>query len=180
MPQRIYLIGASGTGKTTLAKALAAQLSLPHFDSDDYFHYPSDPPFQKQRSPEDRAQLLSNDLNQTSSWVLSGGAGTWQPAVDFDPTLVVFLYLTPEVRISRLKARENNLYGARILAGGDMENIHKEFIAWTKGYDDGSAEGTNTLPLHEAYLSLMPTVLKLKDPLSTEEQISLVLNAIRP
>jgi shikimate kinase len=175
---RIYIIGASGTGKTTLAKAIAARLSIPHFDSDDYFHYPSDPPFQKQRSPDERANLLLSDLSRHSSWVLSGGAGTWQPAVAFEPTLVVFLYLTPEIRLSRLKLREENLYGSRLLPGGDMEKDHKEFMEWTKGYDDGSAVGTNTLPLHESYISGFPSRLCLNKPLTTDEQLTLVLKAL--
>jgi len=176
---KVYIIGASGTGKTTLAKAVAVHLALPHFDSDDYFHYPTDPPFQKQRSPEERAHLLSKDLKKHSSWVLSGGVGTWQPAVEFDPTLVVFLYLPPEIRLSRLKARESRLYGARILLGGDMEQDHKEFMEWTSGYDDGSAEGTNTLPAHKAYISTVQSLLKLDKPLATEEQLKLVIEALR-
>jgi len=59
---QINIIGASGTGKTTLAKALATQLKCSHFDSDDYYHFPTDPPYQKQRSPEERVSLLTKDV----------------------------------------------------------------------------------------------------------------------
>lgn len=122
--------------------------------------------------------MLSRDLKPNASWVLSGGAGTWQPAVDFDPTLVVFLYLSPEIRLSRLKERENKLYGARLTPGGDMEEKHKEFLVWTCGYDDGTAEGTNTLPAHETYLSKIQSPLRLETPLTTEEQVHLVLREL--
>lgn len=175
---KVYFIGASGTGKTTLAKALSARLGIVHFDSDDYFHYPTDPPYQKERSPEDRAQLLSRDLNQHRSWVLSGGAGTWVPAVEFKPTLVVFLYLPPDIRLKRIIDRERLLYGARISTGGDMETSHTEFMTWTAGYDDGTAAGTNTLPLHEAYISTVPSLLRIQKPMTTEEQLNLVLRAL--
>lgn len=175
---RIYIIGASGTGKTTLAKALSAQLKIIHFDSDDYFHYPTDPPYQKERSPEDRAQLLSSDLKPHASWVLSGGAGTWIPAIEFDPTLIVFLYLTPDIRLKRVSDREHLLYGSRIRAGGDMEKTHTDFMKWTAGYDDGTAEGTNTLPLHEAFISKAKSLLRIDKSLSTTEQISLILKSL--
>ena len=45
MTLRIYLTGAAGAGVTTLGRALASTLQLPHFDVDDYYWYPSDPPY---------------------------------------------------------------------------------------------------------------------------------------
>lgn len=175
--QRIYIIGASGTGKTTLAKAIAVCLGLPHFDSDDYFHFPTDPPFQKQRSPAERAEMLSHDLGKHVSWVLSGGAGTWVPKVELDATLVVFLYLPVEIRLARLRKRESQLYGSRLLPGGDMEEVHQQFMQWTAGYDDGTAEGTNTLPAHEAFLANVHSPLRLETSLKTEDLVQRVLAA---
>lgn len=48
----------------------------------------------------------------------------------------------------------------------------------TKGYDDGSFGGTNSLPAHEAYLATVPSVLRLEGALSTQEQISLVMRSV--
>ena len=173
---KINIIGASGTGKSTLASALAAELQCAHFDSDNYFHYPTDPPYQKQRSPEDRLTALMGDLSKHSSWTLSGGAGTWQPAPPVTYSLIVFLYLPQEVRIERLRKRESQLYGSRIQSGGDMEKDHLEFIEWTAGYDSGKAEGTNTLPVHEAFLQKVGApVLRLTEELATQEQVSRVV-----
>src|SRR5262249_50471196 len=145
---RINIIGASGSGKTTLAKALAARLGIPHFDADDYYHFPTDPPFQKQRSPQERQSLVMRDLGPLPSWVLSGAVGAWEPEPILDYTHIFLLYLPPEVRLARLRQREQRLYGKRIEAGGDMEEDHKLFIQWTAGYDLGTSEGTNTLRHH--------------------------------
>jgi adenylate kinase family enzyme len=35
--RRIHVMGASGSGVTSLGRALADALALPHHDSDDYF-----------------------------------------------------------------------------------------------------------------------------------------------
>ncbi len=55
---RIHITGASGSGTTTLGRALAAELSCPHFDSDDYFWLPTDPPYTTQRDSEERNRRL--------------------------------------------------------------------------------------------------------------------------
>jgi adenylate kinase family enzyme len=41
---RVHVLGASGSGTTTLARALANHWSVPHADADDYFWVPTDPP----------------------------------------------------------------------------------------------------------------------------------------
>lgn len=177
---RIYIIGASGTGKTTLAKAISAKLGCPHFDSDDYYHYPTDPPYQKQRSPEERVRLLAEALAPHLSWVLSGGAGTWLPAIKLDFTLAIFLALPYQERISRLLKRENDLYGSRIVEGGDMEAIHREFMEWTQGYDDGTSAGTNTKPAHENFLkNINQPILRIEGPMTTDMQLKLVLEKLK-
>lgn len=179
LAMKIKIIGASGTGKTTLATALAQKFQCAHFDSDDYYHYPTDPPYQRPRSPEDRLALLMDDLNRAPSWILSGGAATWDPAPPVKYSLLVFLYLPPEIRLPRVQRRELQVHGPRILPGGDMEADHQFFMKWTAGYDDGTAEGTNTLACH---LSLMKKlgcpILTLDQPMTTSQQIDQICKAI--
>lgn len=173
---RIDVIGASGVGKTTLGHALATTLGVRHVDADAYYHVPTDPPYRLQRSPEERRELLERDLAGLDGWVLSGGACTWTPAPRLEVTLHVFLSLDPEVRLARLVARERELYGARILPGGDMEDDHAAFLAWTRGYEDGTAAGTNTRPCHEAMLAAATCpVLRLDGALPVAEAVTRVL-----
>jgi adenylate kinase family enzyme len=70
MIQRIHILGASGSGTTTLGRALAAHLHFPHFDTDDYFWLPTDPPYTQQRERIERAQLLMNDVTAHDAWVV--------------------------------------------------------------------------------------------------------------
>jgi adenylate kinase family enzyme len=178
-PARINVIGASGVGKTTLGRALAARLDVPHFDADDYYHLPTDPPYREQRSPEDRCALLERDLQPLDRWVLTGGAGTWTPAPALRYTLHVFLWLPLELRLARLLRREQELYRERIEAGGDMADDHAAFVAWTRGYDDGSAEGTNTLAHHEALFARATCpVVRLSGELTIEEAVGRVVTEL--
>lgn len=52
--QRVLIVGASGTGTTTLGRALANEWSVPHADVDDYFWEPTEPPYTTKRGPRSR------------------------------------------------------------------------------------------------------------------------------
>jgi hypothetical protein len=77
MIHRIHILGASGSGITTLGRALAERLQCPHFDTDDYFWVPTDPPYTHQREGTERQQLLMDDLTAHDAWVLSGSLCGW-------------------------------------------------------------------------------------------------------
>lgn len=172
--QRINLLGASGTGKTTLGRALAAALDYAHFDSDAYFHLPTEPPFQQQRSPAERTRLLLADLPAHRGWVLSGSVISWEPHEHLRFDLIVFLRLPAEIRLERLRQREQARFGARIAPGGDMYADHLEFLAWSRGYDAGTAE-LNNLRIHREWLEQQTVpVLEWCQPMTLEEQIAAI------
>jgi len=160
---RINVIGASGSGTSTLGRSVASALDIPFFDSDDYFHAPTDPPFQKQRFAQERYEMMHRDLRPDRSWVLIGGIVGWAPCPILDFTCIVFLYVPTAVRVERLRLREPIRFGNRIAKGGDMFDTHEEFIDWASRYDNGDVEG-KTLARHEAYLrnQLCP-VLEYRD-----------------
>jgi adenylate kinase family enzyme len=60
--RRIQVTGASGSGVTTLGRALADALALPHHDTDDYFWQPTAPPYRTQRDAADRLRLMREML----------------------------------------------------------------------------------------------------------------------
>src|SRR4029453_11100594 len=84
MLQRIHILGASGSGTTTLGRAFAERLQCPHVDTDDYFWVPTNPPFTQQRARTERQQLLLDDLTAQDAWVVSPTfKGGWSTVVNF-------------------------------------------------------------------------------------------------
>src|SRR4029450_3942966 len=102
MIRRIHILGASGSGTTTLGRALAERLQYPHFDTDDYFWLPTDPPYTQQRERTERAQLLMDDIPAQDSWVLSGSLCGWGDVAIPLFALVVFLWIPQDIRMERL------------------------------------------------------------------------------
>lgn len=179
MTHRISILGASGVGATTASRAVARALDLPCFDSDDFYHAPSDPPFNAPRPPQERHDLIVRTLEPHPSWVLGGGVAGWEPRPELGLTLVVFLWVPRAVRIARLRARERSRFGDRIDPGGDMHAQHEDFIVWAGGYDGGDIEG-KTLALHEAYLREQRCpVLELRGERPVEAIVAAIVGAAR-
>ncbi len=179
MSLRIHTIGASGSGTTTLAKHLANTLGFPHFDSDDYYWEKTNPPFTTKRPVEERLRLLQDDLAQRSNWLLSGSLVSWGDPIISQFTHVIFVYIPPEIRLERLKARERQRYGSRIDPDGDMEKIHTDLMEWAAKYDTGGMEVRSRV-MHEKWLErLNCPVIRLENPMTTEQQTKIVLSYLQ-
>ena len=99
-------MGASGAGVTTLGRALAETLAIPHHDTDDYFWRPTTPPYREKREVADRLRLMREVFLDRADWVLSGSLDGWGTSIVSFFDLVVFLYAPTEVRLRRLRERE--------------------------------------------------------------------------
>ncbi|WP_426610121.1 hypothetical protein [Bradyrhizobium sp. McL0616] len=153
---RIHLMGASGSGVTTLGRALADRLALPHHDSDDYFWLPTVPPYQTTRPAAERLRLMREMFLPRLDWVLSGSVEGWgdQLVPLFD--LVVFVTTSRELRMQRLRAREAAHFGTDAVAPGGWRHDETEsFVEWASHYDAGDREG-RTLAKHEAWVADLP------------------------
>lgn len=135
MKQVIYIFGASGSGTTTLGKAIGEKFGFYHMDTDDYFWQPTDPPYQTPRPIPERLQLMNRDIDGHEKVVISGAIGKWGDELKSRYTLAVRLECDTDTRITRLKEREYRNHGERILPGGDMYEHHLEFIQWAKQFD---------------------------------------------
>jgi len=138
----IMIFGASGAGTTTLGRELARLLNFKHHDLDDYVWEPTNPPYLKERTHDERVVLLRPALK--NNFVLSGCLREWGGAFDSHLAMAVFIKTPTSLRLERLEMREFERYGKRIKPGGDLHPRHQEFISYVATYDSG---GMNTRSL---------------------------------
>lgn len=180
MVKGIHILGASGSGTTTLGKALSEELNFTHFDSDDYFWVPTNPPFIKKRTVEERQNLLMKDVCSHEKWVISGSFYGWGDIFISKFDLVVYLWIPSELRLERLSKRETMRFGKdRISCGGDMYENHKNFIEWASKYDIGGLD-MRSKSTHEKWLKKIKCpILRMEREISVDESISVVKSKIK-
>jgi len=171
---RIHILGASGSGTTTLAKSLAEELGWTHYDTDDYFWAQTDPPFQKSREASERIALLKPKLER-NNWILSGSLCGWGDVFISSFDLVIFLWIPQELRLERLRLRQEKRYGELIKPGGSMKESHDAFIKWASEYDDGDMAMRSRI-MHEEWIKTLPCeVIRFEGDVSIEEKVREVL-----
>jgi hypothetical protein len=86
---------------------------------------------------------------------------------------VVFLWISPDVRMARLRTRERARYGAAVAPGGPRHAASERFLAWAAGYDDGLQPPERCRRLHEEWLAALPCpVVRFHDAATTEAHLA--------
>jgi adenylate kinase family enzyme len=176
---RIHITGASGAGVTTLGRAMADALAIPHHDTDDYFWKPTDPPFRHRREKADRLRLMQQMFLGRAGWVLSGSLDGWGDPLIAQFDLVVFVHTAQPIRLDRLRAREAKRFTADAVApGGWRHQETEEFIEWASQYDGGGLD-RRSFEKHQAWLAGLPCpVLRLDGARALPDLVSGVMAAI--
>jgi adenylate kinase family enzyme len=179
--KNIHITGASGSGVTTLGKALSQECGSMHLDIDDYFWLPTDPPYTTKRPRELRLALLNEAFARASDrgWVLSGSILDWGNSLVPLFDLTIFISTPTELRMQRLRAREAVQFGAEAIApGGSRHKEHEWFIAYASAYDEEKHEGRSRAR-HEALLAQLPCpVLRLDGSSTVDELVRQAISAL--
>jgi uridine kinase len=164
----ILITGASGSGTSTLAAALAEATHSRLLDTDDYFWLPGDPPNQHKRKKSERGAELLKDLLISEDVIVAGSVIDWGSDIENAFDLVVFLYLATEIRLARIKVREETRFG----------KVDPAFLDWAAQYDAGTADG-RSLEGHRRWLNERKCeVLRLEGDCSVEERLQKVLSTV--
>lgn len=165
---RIHITGASGSGTSTLAAALATALGGVHLDADDYYWLPTSLPFTTKRDRSERLSLLLNDLRASDVAVLAGSVADWGLELEDCFDLIVFLCLDTPTRVARLQRREMERFG----------HVNPAFLEWAAQYEDGLLPG-RSLERQRAWLAARNCpVVELRSNISVENLIASVLPAL--
>lgn len=154
MLHRIHIFGASGSGTSTLARAICTQYGYFRMDTDDYFWLPTDPRFTRKRPAEQRLAMMRADLDAHPKAVISGSLCGWGDALIPYFDLAVRIVTDTKTRIQRIRERESARFGDRILPGGDMYAQHQAFLAWASAYDTGGPD-MRSRAMHDNWATLL-------------------------
>ncbi|MDC7220499.1 MAG: hypothetical protein PQJ59_11235 [Spirochaetales bacterium] len=174
--RHIHILGASGSGTTTMAKEICSELPFKHFDSDDYFWKVK---YTESQPRHVRLSNLKDELDKQPNWVLSGAVIDWgNPLIPlFD--LVVFMSVSHEERLMRLKKRESDRFGESILPGGDRYGEFTKFMEWANQYETGGMNVRSRLQ-QESWLKSLPCeVLRINGDNSPEENLKILIEKIK-
>ncbi|QUQ65334.1 hypothetical protein [Kutzneria sp. CA-103260] len=120
---RVWVVGVSGSGKSTFGRLLAGRLGVEHVELDALFWLPD----WKMRSDEDFAAVVAEALD-SSSWVVDGQYPT---AVErFMPVVDCVVWLDPPVWLSypRLARRTlSRLFRRTRFCGENYESVSSVF-----------------------------------------------------
>jgi hypothetical protein len=139
---------------------------------------PTDPPFMASRERIKRIEMLRSALSGLDSWVLSGSALGWGDFIRDELDLAIYLYVGPEERLKRIKARERQRYGFRIDEGGDMYKAHCAFVNWAMGYEGGDLSMRSLHSENEWLKPLACPILRIVGAKSLDEELKLAIDAI--
>lgn len=154
MARRIHITGASGSGTTSLGRALSQSLDLSHFDTDDFYWMPTEQPYTTKRDPTERLALMQKLFVPAQEWILTGSVMGWGDTLIPQLDLIVFLRATTQTRIERLRERENRRFGAEAVSpGGPRHVMHVEFLEWAAQYEQQGFKGRSARR-HEVWLEL--------------------------
>lgn len=141
----IAIIGLNGAGKSTLAHVLAKKLHYFEIDVEDYY-FPeqrssrinalegrtsADVSFIPYLSPRAKSEVefaIRKDINCNPQFVLSGVSLNWIESILSQIDIVFYLHVPLSERLRRIRSREAQRFGSRILPGGDMYEQHNEFL----------------------------------------------------
>jgi len=175
----INIFGSSGSGTTTLAKALTNKYHLHHIDVDDLMWEQSDPPFTVKRDMETIKYLFDQEIEKNTNIVISGALVNIYDSLKKDIDLFIYMNLDIETRIKRINQREFNRFGNRIKPGGDLYQKHQEFLQWVSDYEN-NPEYLRSRKQHLTWLEdVTAPVLVITEELSIEELVTLAQSYIR-
>lgn len=122
---------------------------------------------------------MRKDIADNDNVVISGSLVDWGDELIPLFTLAVRLVTDTQVRIERIRDREKQKFGDRIMPGGDMYEHHMKFIDWAREYDTGSVDMRSKAKHDEWQKKLRCRQIVLDGSVDLEKNYQRVLQQMR-
>ncbi len=136
----IHVMGASGSGTTTIGNLIADKFGFDILESDFYKWEQTNPPFQKMRSDEESNKILIDKIKSSKNLVIAGSLHSNPIAFEYID-IIFYLFAPTPVRMARIEKRDVDSGRNSRLAGGEVEKEYLEFLWWVENYDVLGFEG---------------------------------------
>jgi uridine kinase len=163
----ILVIGASGSGQTTLGEALAEKLAFTFLDADDFYWLPTTPAYQEKRDVKARLSLILQSM-ASKSVIIAGSVLGWGSDLEDCFDLIIFLSLDTEIRLSRLRVREQQELGF----------VDEEFIAWANEYENPDFTSRNRVKQIAWLAKKQASVVVIDGDLTVEQRLAIAMKSL--
>ncbi len=145
-PNRIYIIGTAGSGKSWLAGVLSEKLSISNYDLDDVYWIRK---YTKKRSENSRLNKIKLLIGKRK-WILEGVYGSWIDEAIKKADLVI--WLDPPFRVLSWRIFLRHL--KRKINGGSGDTLKGTFglVKYAGRYKKKSNEETSSYKGHKAII----------------------------
>ncbi len=175
---KILIFGASGSGTTTLGKEIEKKTDFVHLDVDDYYWKKTKQPFHEKVPLKERNKNLTTDFNKNPNAIISGSMVSWGKEWETSFDLAVFIRLNNNKRMERLKRREIERYGEKLLTDVKTRQNSKAFLEWASQYENPHFDG-RSLKIHNDWITLLNCkVLRIDGEVELEIKTEKVLAEI--
>ena len=123
----ILICGLNGSGKTTLGMELANALGYSFLNDEDFYFLESDIPFTKSRPDKEAKAVALSYLQHNNNCIIVSSRGDLGASINSMYDTVVYLSAPLETRLARIKKRDFDRFGYRVLKGGDMYEYQCKF-----------------------------------------------------
>ena len=176
---KILLFGASGSGTTTLGNEIEKRTDFKHLDVDDYYWKKTNPPFQEKIPLNQRNENLKADFNKSENVIVSGSMVSWGKEWETAFDLAIFVRLENSERMKRLKKRETERYGEKLLTDKKIQENSKAFLEWANQYENPNFDG-RTFKAHNNWIELLDCkILRLNGANKLISNVEIILNEIK-
>ncbi len=175
---KILLFGASGSGTTTLGNEIAKRTNFKHLDADDYYWKKTIPPYQEKIPLSERNENLKAHFNTYKNVVVSGSLVSWGKEWETAFDLAVFIQMENTKRMERLKKRESQRYGEKLLTDKKTQQNSKAFLAWANQYENPNFNG-RSLKVHNNWIKLLNCkVIRIDGAIELPKKAALITKEI--